>query len=103
MNKFTPKFKKAALVVSLALGSGVAVAAGAAVGGATEAAFADILTEVQGWLVGAPGKIVAVLAFGAAMFNVIKQNFIAAIGAFLGAMLMAFAGPVIDTIFSAGI
>ena len=97
------KIKKIAVVTALALAGGVAVAAGSAVGGTSEAAFADILTEVQGWLVGAPGKIVAVLAFGAAMFNVIKQNFIAAVGAFLGAMLMAFAGPVIDTIFAAGI
>jgi hypothetical protein len=68
-----------------------------------EEAFSSILDEVKGWLSGAPGKIVAVLAFGSAMFNVVKQNFIAAVGAFLGAMLMAYAGPVIDTIFAAGI
>lgn len=97
------KMKKLAVVTTLALTGGVAVAAGAAAGGTTAAAFGDILTEINGWLVGAPGKIIAVLAFGAAMFNVIKQNFIAAVGAFLGAMLMAFAGPVIDAIFTAGI
>ena len=102
MKKLLAKNSKIALLVGLALGTTAVVAAGVA-GGTTEAAFADILTEVKGWLSGAPGKIIAVLAFGAAMFNVVKQNFIAAIGAFLGAMLMAYAGPVIETIFSAGI
>jgi hypothetical protein len=100
--KLNTNVSKTAVVVALALGTTAVVAAGIA-GGTTEAAFADILTEVKGWLSGAPGKIVAVLAFGAAMFNVVKQNFIAAIGAFLGAMMMAYAGPVIETIFSAGI
>lgn len=98
----TPKMKKIAIVSSIALLGGVAVAAGT-VTGTTEAAFNTILDELKGWLVGAPGKTVAVLAFGAAMFNVVRQNFVAAIGAFLGAMLMAFAGPVIDSIFAAGI
>lgn len=89
-------------LIALAVASGAAVAAGTA-SGATAAGFEGILEEVRGWLVGAPGKIVAVLAFGAAMFNVVKQNFIAAVGAFLGALMMAFAGDVIDIIFSAGI
>lgn len=96
------KYSRIALVTAIALGTTGVIAAGIA-GGTTEAAFADILTEVKGWLSGAPGKIIAVLAFGAAMFNVVKQNFIAAVGAFLGAMMMAYAGPVIETIFSAGI
>jgi hypothetical protein len=90
-----------AVVVAMALGSTAVMAAGTP--SATANSFDDILTEVQGWLVGAPGKIVAVLAFGAAMFNVVKQNFIAAVGAFLGALMMAFAGTVIDGIFAAGI
>jgi hypothetical protein len=102
MTKFTPKMKKAAVLTSIALAGSVAVAAGT-VTGTTEAAFTSILDELKGWLVGAPGKIIATVAFGAAMFNVVRQNFVAAIGAFLGAMLMAFAGPVIDTIFAAGI
>ena len=91
-----------AVITGLAVAGTAAVAAGT-VTGTTEAAFAAILDEVKGWLVGAPGKIVAVLAFGAAMFNVVKQNYLAAVGAFLGSMLMAYAGDVIDTIFSAGI
>jgi len=100
--KLKTNVSKTALVIALALGTTAVVDAGIA-GGTTEAALGDILTEVKGWLSGAPGKIIAVLAFGVAMFNVVKQNFLAAIGAFLGAMLMAYAGPVIETIFSAGI
>ncbi len=84
-----------------AVGVTTAIAAGGA--GTGGSAFNPILTEVEGWLTGAPGKIIATLAFGAAMFNVVKQNFIAAIGAFLGAMLMANANSVIDTFMSAGL
>jgi hypothetical protein len=79
------------------------VVSGAALAGAGGAQFAAISTEVSSWLNGAPGKIIAVLAFGAAMFNVVKQNFIAAIGAFLGAMLMANADSVIGSFMTAGI
>lgn len=89
--------KKTALVIALSLVSGAAFA------GAGGAQFAVISTEVTGWLDGAPGKIIAVLAFGAAMFNVVKQNFIAAVGSFLGAMLMANADSVISSFMSAGI
>lgn len=100
--KLTTKQSRIVLLTAIALGTSAVIAAGTA-SGTTEAAFTSILDEVKGWLTGAPGKIIAVLAFGAAMFNVIKQNFIAAVGAFLGAMLMAYAGDVIDTIFAAGI
>ena len=94
--------KKNALALLLVLAPGAVLAAGVA-SGSTAGSFDDIFDEVKGWLVGAPGKIIATLAFGAAMFNVVKQNFIAAVGAFVGALMMAFAGTVIDTIFSAGI
>lgn len=102
MMKLNKKNVLKASLIALAVASGAAVAAGT-VTGTTATGFDGILDEVRGWLVGAPGKIVAVLAFGAAMFNVVKQNFIAAVGAFLGALMMAFAGDVIDIIFSAGI
>lgn len=89
-------------LIALAVTAGSAVAA-TVPSGSTAAAFDTIFEEVKGLLVGAPGKIIAVLAFGAAMFNVVKQNFIAAAGAFVGALMMAFAGDVIDTIFAAGV
>lgn len=101
MNMTKKNVTRASLVL-VALTSG-AVLAGATPTGTTAAGFEDILLEVTGWLTGAPGKIIATLAFGAAMFNVVKQNFIAAVGAFLGALMMAFAGDVIEIIFSAGI
>lgn len=90
-------------LIALAVISTAAIAGGGAVGGTTAGSFDQIFVEVKGLLVGAPGKIIATLAFGAAMFNVVKQNFIAAAGAFVGALMMAFAGDVIDTIFLAGI
>jgi len=102
MIKLNKKNVLKASLIAIAVASSAAFAAGT-VTGTTSAGFDGILDEVRGWLVGAPGKIVAVLAFGAAMFNVVKQNFIAAVGAFLGALMMAFAGDVIDIIFSAGI
>lgn len=98
MKKLTLKNKSVAL-----LAVALTVASGAALAGAGGAQFAVISTEVSSWLSGAPGKIIAVLAFGAAMFNVVKQNFIAAIGAFLGAMLMANADSVISSFMTAGI
>lgn len=100
------KLNKKTITTLVVLSSVLATSAYAASTGtasATAGSFDSILDEVQGWLVGAPGKIVAVLAFGAAMFNVVKQNFVAAVGAFVGALMMAFAGDVITAIFQAGI
>jgi hypothetical protein len=97
--------KKSAITLAVVttLLAGSAFAASTSTASATATSFDSIFAEVQGWLVGAPGKIIAVLAFGAAMFNVVKQNFIAAVGAFVGALMMAFAGDVISAIFTAGI
>lgn len=77
--------------------------AGAAVAGTGGSQFATITGELSGWLAGAPGKAVAVLAFGVAMFNVVKQNFIAAGGSFVGCLLMANASDIIDGFMTAGI
>ncbi|MBT42617.1 MAG: hypothetical protein CMF12_08840 [Idiomarina sp.] len=70
-------------------------------GGSTE--FGTIYDTFAGWISGVPGKIIAILAFGAAMFNVVKQNFMMAAGAFIGAVVMANAGAAIDLLFSAGV
>lgn len=101
--KLNKKSVLKASLVSLAVVSVGAMAAGSGTASATSTSFDTIFEEVKGWLVGAPGKIIAVLAFGAAMFNVVKQNFLAAVGAFIGALFMAFAGDVIDAMFTAGI
>lgn len=77
--------------------------AGAAVAGTGGSQFATITGELAGWLNGAPGKAIAVLAFGVAMFNVVKQNFIAAGGSFVGCLLMANASDIIDGFMTAGI
>lgn len=91
--------KKHALLVIASL-SVVSTAALAGGGGAEFQLIADTL---GGWLGGAPGKAVAVLAFGVAMFNVVKQNFIAAGGSFVGCLLMANADTIIDSFMGAGI
>lgn len=91
--------KKTALLLTTLL----TVASTAAVAGAGGAEFANIADNLGGWLSGAPGKAVAVLAFGAAMFNVVKQNFIAAGGSFVGCLLMANAEGIIDAFMQAGI
>lgn len=92
-----------ALAIVASMTSAAAFAAGTGTASATAGSFDQVFEEVMGWLVGAPGKIIATLAFGAAMFNVVKQNFLAAVGAFVGALMMAFAGDVIEAIFTAGI
>lgn len=85
------------------LAVGVVMAAGAAVAGNGGSAFNNVHTELAGWLNGAPGKAIAVLAFGLAMFNVVKQNFVAAGGSFVGCLLMANASTIIDGFLTAGI
>lgn len=91
------KLTKVLLVVA------ASVAATSAFAGAGGTQFAGIYTELAGWLSGAPGKSIAVLAFGLAMFNVVKQNFIAAGGSFVGCLLMANAESIIDGFLTAGI
>jgi hypothetical protein len=74
-----------------------------AVAGSGGEAFLPIYSEIEGWLDGVPGKIIAILAFGAAMVNVLKQNYLAALGAFVGCMLMANAVDIINFFLGAGI
>ena len=90
---------KTALLVIASL----TVVSTAALAGGGGAEFLVIADTLGGWLSGAPGKAIAVLAFGAAMFNVVKQNFIAAGGSFVGCLLMANADAIIDGFMGAGI
>lgn len=90
-------------VTKVLLAVGALTLAGAAVAGSGGSQFVTITSELSGWLSGAPGKAVAVLAFGVAMFNVVKQNFIAAGGSFVGCLLMANASDIIDGFMTAGI
>lgn len=74
----------------------ISVFAFTAVAGQDANAFDEIWTELSSWAVNAPGKILALLTFGAAIFmGVVKQNWMAATGAFIGAMLIAQAETVI--------
>ncbi|WP_076415069.1 hypothetical protein [Shewanella sp. UCD-KL12] len=66
------------------------------IAGSGGAAFTSIWTEVSGWADGVPGKIITLLAFFAALFNVLKQNFYMAIGAFLGGMLLSQSVTIIN-------
>ena len=93
------KTVKEVLFVSIAALFGI----NAAIAGSGGEAFLPIYSEIEGWLDGVPGKIVAILAFGAAMVNVLKQNYIAALGAFVGCMLMANAVDIINFFLGAGI
>lgn len=97
-NKFATWSAIAVVAVIGALFSAMAMAGGT---GGTE--FNAIFTQLEGWVGGVPGKIIAILAFSAAMFNVVKQNFMMAAGAFVGAVVMANAVAVIELLFGAGI
>lgn len=74
-----------------------------AMAGSGGEAFLPVYSEIEGWLDGVPGKIIAILAFGAAMVNVLQQNYLAALGSFVGCMLMANAVDIINFFLSAGI
>lgn len=97
-SKFATMSAIAVVSVIAMLFSAIAMAGG---GGGTE--FNAIFSQLEGWVGGVPGKIIAVLAFSAAMFNVVKQNFMMAAGAFIGAVVMANAVAVIELLFGAGI
>ncbi len=90
---------KTSILLSILL----ALVAGSAFAGSGGTEFEPMYDQVADWLDGAPGKIIAVLAFGGAMFNALKQNFVAAVGAFLGCLLSANAKTVIESFLTAGI
>jgi len=97
MKNFFAKHKTV-LIVTLAM-----LFAGSAAAGSGGAEFEPMYDQVADWLDGAPGKICAILAFGFAMLNVLKQNFIMAIGAFVGCLLSANAKTVIESFLTAGV
>jgi len=88
------------LIVALAF---IALNVGSAVAGTGGTQFDTIWQEISGWIDGTPGKIIALLAFGFAMFKVVQQDFIMAIGSFLAALLMANAVTIINGFLTAGV
>lgn len=64
--------------------------------GSGGAAFTSIWTEISGWADGVPGKIITLLAFFASLFNVLKQNYYLAVGAFIGGMLLSQSVAIIN-------
>jgi conjugal transfer pilus assembly protein TraA len=96
-------FKKYATPKNAALAILATVFAGVATAGSGGAEFEPMYDQIADWLDGAPGKTIAVLAFGFSMFNIIRQNFTAAVGAFLGCLLMANAKTVIESFLTAGL
>ncbi|QIR16439.1 hypothetical protein [Shewanella aestuarii] len=66
------------------------------VAGSGGSAFTTIWTEISGWADGVPGKIITLLAFFAALFNVLKQNYYMAVGAFIGGMLLSQSVTIIN-------
>jgi type IV secretory pathway VirB2 component (pilin) len=95
------KNRTAATVLTVATVSLLSISAAHAGSGGAE--FEAMYDQVADWLDGAPGKIGAVLAFGFAMVNVVKQNFIAAMGAFVGCLLTANAKTIIESFLTAGV
>ncbi|WP_240224669.1 TraA family conjugative transfer protein [Rheinheimera hassiensis] len=100
---FKASIKKIATRKNAALALLITLFAGAAAAGSGGAEFEPMYDQIADWLDGAPGKSVAVLAFGFSMFNVMRQNFTAAIGAFVGCLLMANAKTVIESFLTAGL
>jgi len=65
--------------------------------------FDDIYERIAGWLDGTPGKIVATLALGFAFFNVMKQNFFLAAGAFVACLVLAEGSEIIESFLGASV
>lgn len=93
------KNKKAVLAVATV----AALTIASAHAGSGGAEFEAMYDQAADWLDGAPGKLGAVFAFGFAMVNVVRQNFVAALGAFVGCLLTANAKTVIESFLTAGI
>lgn len=93
---------KMALTLFVALAF-VALNVGTVVAGTGGTQFDTIWQEISGWIDGTPGKIIALLAFGFAMFKVVQQDFIMAIGSFVAALLMANAVTIINGFLTAGV
>ena len=63
-----------------------------------------IYTELMTWLTGAPGIIISLATFGVAAFQgIMRQNYLAAGGAFLIALLFANAQEAIEYFLTAGV
>jgi hypothetical protein len=90
--------RKTKLIVTLAV-----LFAGSAMAGSGGAEFEPIYDQIADWLDCISSKICAILALGFAMFNVMKQNFIKATGAFVGCLLVANSKTVIESFLTAGI
>lgn len=95
--------KNKTIVTTVTIASVAALSITAAHAGSGGAEFESMYDQVADWLDGAPGKIGAVMAFGFAMVNVVKQNFIAALGAFVGCLLTANAKTIIESFLTAGV
>lgn len=73
------------------------------IAGSGGSAFTSIWTEISGWADGVPGKIITLLAFFASLFNVLKQNYYMAMGAFIGGMLLSQSVTIINVFLTATI
>lgn len=63
-----------------------------------------VYTELMSWLTGAPGIIISLATFGVAAFQgIMRQNYLAAGGAFLIALLFANAQEAIEYFLTAGV
>lgn len=75
----------------------------AAQAGAGGTQFQPIWTEISSWLDGVPGKIVTALAFGFALANVVRQNYMGALASLFGCLLLANAVEIINSFMTAGL
>jgi len=65
--------------------------------------FLTIYDTLAGWLDGAPGRILAVLALGFSFFNVMKQNYVLAVGAFIMCLVLAQGADIIEDFLGAAV
>lgn len=74
------------------------IVAGVAVASTETTAVDDVWDKVSSWAAGAPGKIIALMSFLAAVwYGIVRPNYTNAVGAILFCLLMANAKSIIET------
>lgn len=65
--------------------------------------FDDTYTDIVDSLEGTIGRIITALAIGWGFFQIVKQNWLQVLGAFLGALILSNLDAIVSSVFTATI
>lgn len=90
-------------VISMMVLVAIAMMAMKVVAGDGGEEFEVVYDTIAGWLDGTPGRLVAVLALAFSFFNVMKQNYLLAAGAFIMCVILAQGSEIIEDFLGAAV